>query len=139
MQFLDFICFLYSSKYEQEYMKKYVLHLLVLAHVFLVPSSKLVCTQNLEHGLLTTYKFIDVLQLARLCDVPRLNILCTCLIAKIFKTVSKSEGWKVMRESNPKLEQEILESVVEDDSRKQDMLHKIYLQLYNFMEALFHI
>jgi len=139
-----FICFLYSSRYEQEDMKKYVLHLLVLAHVFSVPSLKLVCTQNLEHGLLTTDNVIDVLQLARLCDAPRLNLLCTRLIVKSFKTVAKSEGWKVMRQSNPKLEQELLESVVEADSRKQERLRKIeekkiYLQLYDAMEALVHI
>ena len=59
---------------------------------------------------------IDVLQLARLCDAPRLNLLCMRLIVKSFKTVAKSEGWKVMRQSNRKLEQELLESVVEADS-----------------------
>jgi len=97
-------------------MKKYVLHLLVLSHVFSVPSLKLVCTQNLEQGLLTTDNVIDVLQMAILCDASCLNLLCMCLIVKSFKTVSKSEGWKVMRQSNPKLEQELLESVVEADS-----------------------
>eukprot|EP01018_Ginkgo_biloba_P014652 Gb_10793 [translate_table: standard] len=139
-----FIRFLYSSRYEQEDMKKFVLHLLVLSHVFLVPSLKLTCTQNLEHGLLTTDNVIDVLQLARLCDAPRLNLLCMRLIVKSFKIVAKSEGWKVMRQANPKLEQELLELVVEADSRKQERLRKIeekkiYLQLYDAMEALLHI
>ncbi|XP_057861909.2 BTB/POZ and TAZ domain-containing protein 4 [Cryptomeria japonica] len=139
-----FIRFLYSSRYEQEDMQKFALHLLVLSHVFLVPSLKLVCTQNLEHGLLTTDNVIDMIQLARLCDASRLNLLCMRLILKNFKAVSKSEGWKVMRQSNPKLEQELLESVVEADSQKQERLHKIeekriYLQLYDAMEALVHI
>ncbi|KAH9315053.1 hypothetical protein KI387_023680 [Taxus chinensis] len=139
-----FIRFLYSSRYEQADMQKFCLHLLVLSHVFSVPSLKLVCTQNLEHGSLTTDNVIDVLQLARLCDASRLNLLCMRLIVKNFKTVAKSEGWKVMQQSDPKLEQELVESVVEADSRKQDKLRKIeekkiYLQLYDAMEALVHI
>jgi len=44
--------------------------------------------------LLTTDNVIDVLQLARLRDAPRLNLLCTRLIVESFKTVAKSEGWK---------------------------------------------
>uniref|UniRef100_A0A0D6QXR5 BTB domain-containing protein n=1 Tax=Araucaria cunninghamii TaxID=56994 RepID=A0A0D6QXR5_ARACU len=139
-----FIRFLYASRYEPADMKKFALHLLVLSHVFSVPSLKLVCTENLEHGILTTDNVIDILQLARLCDASRLNLLCMRLILKNFKTVSKSDGWKVMRQANPKLEQELLESIVEADSRKQERLQKIeekkiYLQLYDAMEALLHI
>jgi hypothetical protein len=33
-----------------------------------------------------------------------------------FKTISLSEGWKVMRQVNPSLEQELLESLVEVDT-----------------------
>ncbi|XXG62099.1 hypothetical protein AAC387_Pa05g0534 [Persea americana] len=98
-----FIRFLYSSSYDQEGMKKFVLHLLVLSHIFSVPSLK-----------------------------------------KNFKTVSRTEGWKVMKKADPMLEQELLESLVEADSREQEKLKKleekkIYLQLYDAMEALLHI
>ncbi|XP_059277507.1 BTB/POZ and TAZ domain-containing protein 3-like isoform X2 [Lycium ferocissimum] len=59
---------------------------------------------------------IDVLQLARNCDAPRLILVCIRMTVSNFKTVSSSEGWKVMRRANPMLEQELLESVVDADS-----------------------
>eukprot|EP00252_Welwitschia_mirabilis_P009575 TRINITY_DN22214_c0_g1_i1.p1 TRINITY_DN22214_c0_g1~~TRINITY_DN22214_c0_g1_i1.p1 ORF type:complete len:424 (-),score=50.09 TRINITY_DN22214_c0_g1_i1:369-1640(-) len=139
-----FIKFLYCSRCDQEDMNKFALHLLVLSHVFMVPTMKSFCTESFENGLLTTENAIDVLQLARLCDAPRLNLLCMRLIVKNFKTISSSEGWKVMRQASPELEQELVGAVVEADSRKQERLRKIeekkiYLQLYDAMEALIHI
>nr|DAD43369.1 TPA_asm: hypothetical protein HUJ06_001599 [Nelumbo nucifera] len=139
-----FIRFLYSSCYEQEEMKKFVLHLLVLSHSFSLPSLKRVCINLLEQAWLTTENAIDVLQLARKCDAPRLSLICVRLIVKNFKTISATEGWKVMKRTDPALEQELLEAVVEADSKKQERLKKIeekkmYLQLNQAMEALLHI
>ncbi|KAL7176735.1 hypothetical protein ACSBR2_030142 [Camellia fascicularis] len=139
-----FIRFLYSSCYEEEEMKKFVLHLLVLSQSYTVPSLKRVCVHFLEQGWTTTENVIDVLQLARCCDAPRLSLTCVRMIVRDFKTISSTEGWKVMRRANPALEQELLGAVVETDSRKQERLKKleekkIYLQLYEAMEALLHI
>lgn len=139
-----FIRFLYSSCYEEEEMKKFVLHLLVLSHCYAVPSLKRVCGQILEQGWLTIENVIDVLQLARKCDAPRLSLICNRMVVKDFKTIASTKGWKVMKRAYPQLEQEILELVVEADSRKEDRLKKIeekkvYLQLHEAMEALIHI
>ncbi|KAK1318879.1 BTB/POZ and TAZ domain-containing protein 3 [Acorus calamus] len=133
-----------SQGYEQDEMNKLVLHLLVLSHTFSVPSLKKVCINQLEQKLLTVENVIDVLQLSRLCDAPRLDLFCVRLVVKNFKTVSTSEGWKVMKRVDPRLEQELLESVVEMDSKKQEKMKKaeerrIYQQLYEAMEALIHI
>ncbi|KAM3353223.1 hypothetical protein ACQJBY_024411 [Aegilops geniculata] len=139
-----FIRFLYSSRFEQDEMKKYALHLLVLSHVFSVQSLKIVCTDQLERFFLSPDNVVDVLQLARLCDAPRLSLICTRMIVGDFKTISLSEGWKVMRRANPSLEQELLEFLVEVDTRRQERAKrmeekKVYLQLYEAMEALVHI
>ncbi|KAG9446939.1 hypothetical protein H6P81_013067 [Aristolochia fimbriata] len=139
-----FVRFIYSSCYKQDEMENFVLHLLVLSHTFSVPSLKKVCVKSLEQALLTTENVVDVLQLARECDAPRLSLFCVRLIINDFKTVSMSEGWKVMKQADPSLEQELLGLVVEADSQKQERLknmeeRKIYLQLYEAMEALLHI
>ncbi|KAI3459852.1 hypothetical protein Pfo_016515 [Paulownia fortunei] len=139
-----FIRFLYSSCYEEEEMKKFVLHLLVLSHSYVVPSLKRVCEHILEQGWLTKENVIDVLQLARNCDAPRVALFCLRMVVRDFKCISSTEAWKVMKRANPSLEQELLESVVEADSRKQERLKKIeekkvYLQLHEAMEALLHI
>ncbi|XP_008788170.2 BTB/POZ and TAZ domain-containing protein 3 isoform X2 [Phoenix dactylifera] len=124
-----FIRFLYSSCYELDAMKKFVLHLLVMSHTFSVPSLKRACIKELETTLLTKENVVDVLQLARECDAPRLSFLCTSLIIKEFKAVSVSEGWKVMKQANPHLEQELLETLVEADSVSSVLL---VLQLARF-------
>ncbi|CAO2838285.1 unnamed protein product [Amaranthus hypochondriacus] len=139
-----FARFLYSSCYDEDDMKKFALHLLVLSHSFAVPLLKKVCTQYLEECWLNTENVIDILQLARKCDAPRLTFMCTRLVVRQFKAVASTEGWKVMRRVDPALEQELLESVVESDSRKQEKQRKIeekrvYLQLHEANEALVHI
>ncbi|KAL6616524.1 hypothetical protein ACP70R_038794 [Stipagrostis hirtigluma subsp. patula] len=136
-----FIRFLYSSR---EAMKKHVLHLLVLSHILSVPSLKKVCIDQLERHFLAADNVVDMLQLARLCDAPRLSVMCTRMIIGDFKTISLSDGWKVMRQVNPDLEQELLESLVEADTKRQERAkrmeeNKVYLQLYEVMEALVHI
>ncbi|KAF2325564.1 hypothetical protein GH714_030419 [Hevea brasiliensis] len=139
-----FIRFLYSSRFEEEEMKKFILHLLVLSHSYSVPSLKRICIHFLEQGWLAKENVVDVLQLARICDSPRLSFICVRMVVKDFKSVSSTEGWKVMKRTNPALEQELVESVIEADSRKQERLRKleekkVYLQLYEAMEALLHI
>ncbi|KAE8714460.1 BTB/POZ and TAZ domain-containing protein 3 [Hibiscus syriacus] len=139
-----FVRFLYSSRYEEEELKKFVLHLLVLSHAYSVLQLKRVCISLLEQGWLNRENMIDVLQLARNCDAPRLAFVCIRMVVKDFKSVSSTEGWKVMKRANPALEQELVECVVEADSRKQERQRKIeekkvYLQLHEAMEALLHI
>ncbi|XP_051118028.1 BTB/POZ and TAZ domain-containing protein 3 [Andrographis paniculata] len=139
-----FVRFLYSSRYDDEDMKKFVLHLLVLSHSYAVPSLKRICEHFLEHGWLNKENVVDVLQLARSCDAPRLALFCLRMVVRDFKTVAATEAWKVMRLANPAIEQELLESVVEAESRKEERVKKIeekkvYLQLHEAMEALLHI
>ncbi|GJM92222.1 hypothetical protein PR202_ga08664 [Eleusine coracana subsp. coracana] len=130
--------------FEQEQMKKHVLHLLVLSHVFAVPSLKTVCIDELERTFLAPDNVVDMLQLARLCDAPRLSLICTRMIIGDFRNISLTDGWKVMRQTNPSLEQELFEVLVEADTKRQERAKrmeekKVYLQLYEAMEALVHI
>lgn len=139
-----FIRFLYSSCSEKADMEDYVLHLLVLSHVFVVPQLKRECERQLEHGLLSTENVVDIFQLALLCDAPRLSLVCHRMILKNFKVVSDSEGWKAMMQSHPVLEKELVESVLDEDHKQKERIRKlkerkIYLQLYEAMEALVHI
>ena len=46
-------------------MEEFALHLLVLAHAYMVPSLKRVCTDSYEQGLLNSDNVVDVLQVAR--------------------------------------------------------------------------
>ncbi|XP_031264624.1 BTB/POZ and TAZ domain-containing protein 3-like [Pistacia vera] len=78
-----FIRFLYSSSYEEDELKKFVLPLLVLSHCYLVPQLKRVCVYILEHGWLTKENVIDVLQLARSCDAPRLFFICVRMVLEM--------------------------------------------------------
>ncbi|KAE9449619.1 hypothetical protein C3L33_18482, partial [Rhododendron williamsianum] len=134
-----FIRFLYSSSYEPAELQKYVLHLLVLSHAYVVPHLKRLCEWRLEHGLLTIENMIDTFQLALLCDAPRLGYICHRLILKNFIHISTTEGWKIMQQSHPMLEKEILESLRRKERARKLNEKKIYLQLYEAMEALVHI
>ncbi|XP_050237903.1 BTB/POZ and TAZ domain-containing protein 3 [Mercurialis annua] len=139
-----FTQYLYSSCFEEEKMKKFALHLLVLSHAYSIPSLKRISQRLLERGLLSKENVIDVLQLARNCDAPRLSFICVRMVVNDFKSISSTEGWKVMKRANPALEQELLEFVVEADTRKTERARKmeekkVYSQLYEAMEALLHI
>ncbi|KAF4387585.1 hypothetical protein G4B88_003912 [Cannabis sativa] len=139
-----FIRFLYSSCYEKEELNKFVLHLLLLSHSYSVSSLKRICVELIEEGWLTNENVVDVLQLARNCDAPRLSLVCIRWIVKHFKAISSTQGWKVMKRVNPALEQELLEAVVEADTTKEERLKrmeekKVYLQLNEAMEAIVHI
>lgn len=117
---LSLLCanwYLFSScSYEPEELQKYVLNLLVLSHAYEVPHLKRLCEWRLEHGLLTIDNVIDTFQLALLCDAPRLSLICYRMILKNFKSISTTEGWKIMQESHPMLEKEIVESLVEAET-----------------------
>ncbi|KAA8531576.1 hypothetical protein F0562_006285 [Nyssa sinensis] len=139
-----FIRFLYSSCYEEKEMVEHALHLLVLSHAFMVPQLKQACERRLEVGLLTLENLVDIFQLALLCDAPRLSLVCHRLILKNFKDVCATEGWKVMKKSHPVLEKELLESLIEAENRQKERMRKMeerkmYVQLYEAMEALVHI
>ncbi|XVE82927.1 hypothetical protein DITRI_Ditri16bG0044400 [Diplodiscus trichospermus] len=139
-----FIRFLYSSCYEKEDMKEFVLPLLVLSHAFVVPQLKRICEQQLEHVFVTLENVVDVFQLSLLCDAPRLTLISHRMILKNFKAVSSTEGWKTMKESHPALEKELLESMIDEENMRKEKIRKmnerkIYLQLCEAMEALVHI
>ncbi|XP_074308848.1 BTB/POZ and TAZ domain-containing protein 4 [Silene latifolia] len=139
-----FIRFLYSSCYNANEMEEYILHLLILSHVYVVPHLKKECEKQLENGLLNIDNAMDVFQLALLCDAPRLSLICHRMILNNFKAVSATEGWKVMKEAHPILEREILATIGQADARQKDFERKrnerkMYVQLYDAMEALVHI
>ncbi|KAL2522503.1 BTB/POZ and TAZ domain-containing protein 4 [Forsythia ovata] len=139
-----FIRFLYSSCYEEEKMEEFALPLLVLSHAYVVPRLKRLCELWVEEKLMNTDNVIDIFQLALLCDAPQLSLVCYRFILRNFKPVSASEGWKIMKESHPNLEKEIIDSVIYEDVAKKERTRKvnerkIYLQLYEAMEALVHI
>lgn len=117
-------------------MKKFVFHLLVLSHCYSVPSLKRVCIHLLEHGWLTRENVIDVLQLARSCDAPRLSFVCVRMVVKDFKIISSTEGWKVMKRANPALEQELVEALVEADS-VSPLLFFVLSYLFLFVNLLY--
>lgn len=121
--------------YEEEEMQKFVLHLLVLSHSYEVPSLKRVCEYNLERGWLTRENVVDVLQLARCCDAPRLALVCLRMVVRDFKCISTTEGWRVMKRSDPSLEQEMLESVVEADSVSNRSCLSVFVYTFYLLNA----
>jgi len=139
-----FIRFLYSSCYEEEQMEEHILSLLVLSHAFVVPQLKRECEYQIEHRLLNVDNVVDVFQLSLLCDAPRLGIICNRFILKCFDAASTSAGWKAMRASHPHLEKKLIVSLKIENNRRKEMMRKlterkVYLELYEAMEALVHI
>nr|XP_016480334.1 PREDICTED: BTB/POZ and TAZ domain-containing protein 4-like isoform X1 [Nicotiana tabacum]XP_016480335.1 PREDICTED: BTB/POZ and TAZ domain-containing protein 4-like isoform X1 [Nicotiana tabacum] len=140
-----FIRFLYSASYEEDKMQEHALNLLVLSHAYVVPHLKRECErQLLERGLITTDNVVDIFQLALLCDAPRLSLFCHRFMLKRFKAISSTQGWEAMKKSHPVLEKQILKSVNDEDIRKKERVRKmnerkVYVQLYEAMEALVHI
>lgn len=139
-----FIRFLYSSCYEEAQMEEHVLSLLVLSHAFVVPQLKRECEYQLEHRFLNVDNVVDVFQLSLLCDAPRLSIICQRFVLTCFKAAFSSAGWKAMRASHPNLEKKLIEYVKFEDYRRKDNMRKfterkVYLQLYEAMEALVHL
>ncbi|KAI7743786.1 hypothetical protein M8C21_004831 [Ambrosia artemisiifolia] len=138
-----FISFLYSNLCNEEEMEKFAIHLLTLAHVYMVPQLKTQCIKALIRRL-TIENVVDVLQFARLCDAPDLYLKCIKLIANRFKPVEQTEGWKFLQNNDPYLELEILKFIDEAESRrkstkKQLQAQSLYFQLSEAMDCLLHI
>ncbi|KAJ3678129.1 hypothetical protein LUZ60_001932 [Juncus effusus] len=139
-----FLRYLYCERYEEEEMKKYAFNLLALSHTYNIPSLKKLCTDQIETKYINNENVVDLLQLSRAFNAPRLSLICTRFILKHFKTISVSEGWKVMKQANPELEQELLEALVESDTKKVERSKKreetdAYTKILEALEALVHI
>lgn len=96
-------------------MEKYGVHLLALSHVYMVPQLKQICSKGLSQRL-NVENIVDVLQLARLCDAPDLQLKCMRLLSNNFKAVEKTEGWRFLQNNDPYLELEILQFFDETES-----------------------
>ncbi|GAA0184561.1 hypothetical protein LIER_31849 [Lithospermum erythrorhizon] len=139
-----FIRFLYSACYDEEKLDEYALQLLMLSHAYVVPHLKRLCEQWIEQRLITSENIIDIFQLALLCDARRLSLICHRFILNNFKSVSATDGWKVMKNSHPILEQTILGSMDEENVMQKERIRKaserkVYAELHEAMEALVHI
>ncbi|KAL9252687.1 BTB/POZ and TAZ domain-containing protein [Drosera capensis] len=82
------------------------------------------------------------------CVMPRGSALFAIVILNNLKAVTATDSWKVMKESHPMLEKEISRliidaenvSLLEEKERLSKLKErKLYLQLYEAMEALVHI
>lgn len=95
-------------------MARYAMHLLALSHVYRLPLLKRACVVSLANRL-DAETVVDVLQLARLCDAPRLYVRCMKLLSADFAAVEKTEGWRFLQANDPWLELEILQALHEID------------------------
>ncbi|ONK71209.1 uncharacterized protein A4U43_C04F6010 [Asparagus officinalis] len=144
LAFVGFLCSPRSESLDQnEVMDKYGMHLMVLSHVYRVKWLKDLCEVELALRL-TVDSVVDVLQLARQCDVPKLYLQCMKLLNKEFAAVEKTEGWVFLQNNDPWFELEILKFLEEEDliqkRRKRKMEEQqVYLQLSEAMECLQHI
>ncbi|KAG0456054.1 hypothetical protein HPP92_023842 [Vanilla planifolia] len=62
---------------------------------------------------------VDVMNLAKLCDAPRLSLRCFAVAAKNFNIVQRSEGWRFVQEYDPRLELEVLQFIQETEQRRR--------------------
>ncbi|KAH0905720.1 hypothetical protein HID58_037547 [Brassica napus] len=128
----------------EEEMKECVIPLIFLSHIYSVPSLKRVCVEVLDQeGYINKENVVDVLLLARACDAPRICFRCISMVVKDYESISPTEGWKEMKRSDLLLEQEV-EAVVEAQEERQERRvklkeKKMYLELYETLEALVHI
>lgn len=113
-------------------MEKYGIHLLVLSHVFYIPALKQVCTRELARQL-TVENVVDMLQFARLCDAPSLNVKCMNMISKHIKDVEKTEAWKFLQDHDPWLELDILQFIDEVESVREKKNPTILVFLCPYM------
>ena len=95
-------------------MERYAMHLLALAHAYRIPRLKRACVGSLAQRV-SAESVVDVLQLARLCDAPRLHVRCIKFLAVNFSAVEQTEGWRFLQANDPRLELDILESLHEID------------------------
>ena len=95
-------------------MDKYAMHLMVLSHVYRVNWLKKLCESELSLRL-TADSVVDMLQLARQCDVPKLYLQCMKLLRKEFAAVEKTEAWIFLQNNDPLFELEILQFLEDED------------------------
>jgi len=98
----------------EEDMEKYAVQVLVLAHAYQVPWLKRAC-EGAIGARLTADTVVDVLQLAALCDAPRLHLRCARLLAKEFAAVERTEAWRFLQENDPWQELQVLQGLHEAD------------------------
>ncbi|OQU88080.1 hypothetical protein SORBI_3003G395400 [Sorghum bicolor] len=99
---------------EDDAMEKHAVQVLVLAHAYQVPWLKRAC-EGAIGARLTADSVVDVLQLADLCDAPRLHLRCTRLLAKEFAAVERTEAWRFLQENDPWQELHVLQRLHEAD------------------------
>ncbi|CAL1390543.1 unnamed protein product [Linum trigynum] len=138
-----FVRLLYSSRYAEDELGKFGIHLLALSHVYSVPTLKQRCAKAVGQNL-TIDNVVDVLQLARLCDAPDLYIKCMKLVSSNFKPVEQTEGWQFMQDHDPWLELEILQFIDQTELRKKKARRhreeqRLYMELAEAMDCLEHI
>ncbi|PVH37643.1 hypothetical protein PAHAL_5G050400 [Panicum hallii] len=128
---------------EEDDMEKYAVQVLVLAHAYQVPWLKRAC-EGAIGARLTADSAVDVLQLAALCDAPRLHLRCTRLLAKEFAAVERTEAWRFLQENDPWQELQVLQGLHEADMRRRKWRRKraeqrVYVELSEAMDCLDHI
>lgn len=99
---------------EEEDMEKHAVQVLALAHAYQVPWLKRAC-EGAIGARLTADSVVDVLQLAALCDAPRLHLRCTRLLAKEFAAVERTEAWRFLQENDPWQELQVLQGLHDAD------------------------
>ncbi|XP_078154620.1 BTB/POZ and TAZ domain-containing protein 1-like [Carex rostrata] len=128
---------------EEEDVEKYGMHLLVLSHVYQASWLKRRC-EMMVANLLTSETILDVLQVSRLCDAPRLHLRCLKFIMKDFAAVQDTDAWRFLQENDPWLELDILQFMDETDlkrkrQRRRRATQQVYLELNEVMDCLGHI
>ncbi|URD85247.1 hypothetical protein MUK42_26596 [Musa troglodytarum] len=140
-----FVRLLYSSRCvpPAAEMGEHGVHLLVLSHVYQVGRLKRACERALASGL-TAESVVDLLVLARRCDAPWLHLRCMRVIAEDFAAVELTEAWRFLRDNDPWLELDILQSLRDAHLRQKRRRRKreeqrLYAELSEAMECLQHI
>ncbi|KAF8755778.1 hypothetical protein HU200_011247 [Digitaria exilis] len=128
---------------EEEDMEKHAVQVLALAHAYQVPWLKRAC-EGAIGARLTADSVVDVLQLAALCDAPRLHLRCARLLAKEFPAVERTEAWRFLQENDPWQELQLLQGLHEADMRRRRWRRKraeqrVYVELSEAMDCLDHI
>uniref|UniRef100_A0A804N924 BTB domain-containing protein n=1 Tax=Zea mays TaxID=4577 RepID=A0A804N924_MAIZE len=119
-----FVRLLYAGRCgedEDDDMEEHAVQVLVLAHAYQVPWLKRAC-EGAIGARLTADSVVDVLQLAGLCDAPRLHLRCARLLAKEFAAVERTEAWRFLQENDPWQELHVLQRLHEADMETVDMV-----------------
>ncbi|KAJ1286718.1 hypothetical protein BS78_03G373500 [Paspalum vaginatum] len=141
-----FVRLLYAGRCgdgEEDDMDKHAVQVLALAHAYQVPWLKRAC-EGAIGARLTADSAVDVLQLAALCDAPRLHLRCARLLAKEFAAVERTEAWRFLQENDPWQELQVLQGLHDADMRRRKWRRKraeqrVYVELSEAMDCLDHI